>query len=458
MFNVRFQGALLSGKIIKFLINKTKGGATAAPGLMSLYLEPNILEKLAVNLETTILVTGTNGKTTTTRLIGNFLEKKQIEYINNRQGSNLERGLVSAFLNKIDLKGNVDIKTALFEVDEAALANVIEKLPPTILVITNLFRDQLDRYGEIDNIRKLWEKCIAKLDLNTTLVLNADDPTLAYLGQKTACKVVYFGITDKEQLLSVRPLALDSINCPNCGAQLHYSGYFISHQGDYACKNCSFSKPKINISASEIKILSDQSYFKLNEQDKTKLDINIKVPGLYNVYNCLSSYSALKSLNFSLDQYSETVSEFKAVFGRAEKLSHQGKNIIVALAKNPTGFAEIVKTYLNQKPTTVLILINDLIADGRDVSWLWDVNFEDLGKFNHRFVTSGIRGADMSLRLKYANLNNCENIENVQSALEYSLNLTEKNETLLVIPTYTAMLNLRKIFVRQGIGGEFWED
>ncbi len=453
-----FQLSLLTAKTLKTVITKTGGGATAAPGLASLYVDKNILKKLASNLKTTILVTGTNGKTTTSRLIGDSLDKLEIKYIHNRQGSNLERGIVSSFLSQTSVKGKVEAETALFEVDEAALGAVISKLSPTVLVITNLFRDQLDRYGEVDNIRKIWEKCIANLDESTTLILNADDPTLAYLGQNLRCKVIYFGIEEKNLLNKEIPLAVDNIKCPSCSSELNYSGYFISHQGHYSCPKCSFTRPKPDILASDIKILPNRSEFELKDGSDFNLDLTIKIPGLYNIYNCLSSYAALKAAELSVDHFALTLRDFKPVFGRAEKLSHQGRNIVVALAKNPTGFNEIINTYLTREPQTVLILINDLIADGRDVSWLWDVNFEQLSEKNHKFITSGIRGTDMALRLKYAKIPNFENIADVSGALEKGLSEIPQNDTLLVIPTYTAMLGLKKLFVKKGISGEFWED
>ncbi len=456
--DLRFQISLATAKVLKIAINKTGGGATAAPGLCSLYLDPNLLKKLSQGLQTTILVTGTNGKTTTSRLIGDNLDKLGINYIYNRHGSNLERGLISAFLNKVNYKGELETQTSLFEVDEAALKTVITKLSPTVLVINNLFRDQLDRYGEVDNIRKIWEKCIANLDENTTLVLNADDPTLAYLGKNVHCKVIYFGIEDRKLLNKDVPLAVDNIRCPSCGANLKYSGYFISHQGHFECPQCNFSRPKPDIVADKIKLSQNKSEFDLVDKSGFSLDLTNNVPGLYNIYNCLSSYAALKAANFSLDSFSLTVHDFRPVFGRAEKLSHQGRNIVVALAKNPTGFNEIINTYLKNGPQTVLILINDLIADGRDVSWLWDVNFEQLTDIKHKFLTSGIRGADMALRLKYAGLTNFENIVDVGDALDKGLAEIPQNDTLLIIPTYTAMLGLKKLFVKKGVGGEFWED
>lgn len=456
--DLRFQISLAAAKIFKIAINKSGGGATAAPGLVSLYLDPDLLKKLSSDLATTILVTGTNGKTTTCRLIGDNLSKLEVSYIHNRHGSNLERGLISSFLNKVNFRGKLKAYTALFEVDEAALKTVITKLSPTVLVITNLFRDQLDRYGEVDNIRKIWEKCISNLDENTTLVLNADDPTLAYLGKNVHCKVVYFGIEDQKLLNKDVPLAVDNIRCPSCGSNLNYLGYFISHQGHYSCPNCDFSRPKPDIYAEKIKLSQNKSEFDLIDKSGFNLDLSNNSPGLYNIYNSLSSYAALKAANFSLDNFSLTVRDFKPVFGRAEKLSHQGRNIIVALAKNPTGFNEIINTYLKNEPQTVLILINDLIADGRDVSWLWDVNFEQLAAAKHKFLTSGIRGTDMALRLKYAGLTSFENITGIDEALERGLDEIPQNDTLLIIPTYTAMLALKKLFVKKGIGGEFWED
>lgn len=456
--DLRFFLALLVAKTTKFIINLTGGGATAAPGYFSLFIDSDILKKLSMGLEKTIVITGTNGKTTTSRLIGDFLEKTGVRYIHNRHGSNLERGLVSAFLDQTDFFGKLKTKTALFEVDEAALGNVILKLSPSALVITNLFRDQLDRYGEIDNIKKLWEKCVANLDQETALVLNTDDPSVAFLGAKVKCKLLYFGVEDQKIKLEDTPQTVDSIKCPNCYSDLKYNSYYLSHLGNYYCASCRYLRPDPDVFVKNIKLKLQGSEFELKDTDGISFDLQSPLAGIYNIYNCLAAYSTLKALRFDLDQFPIVVNKFKPVFGRSEKLSLEGRNIIVALAKNPTGFNEVIRTFLDQDNQTVLIVINDRIADGRDVSWLWDVDFEKLDKFQNYYVVSGVRGSDMGLRLKYAGIKDYVVEENLEEALQKGLDRLPQNATLTIIPTYTAMLELKKIFAKKGIGGEFWED
>ncbi|HEY4694397.1 MAG TPA: MurT ligase domain-containing protein [Candidatus Nanoarchaeia archaeon] len=441
-----------------FIKNISKGGATAAPGFFSLYLDHNILKKLASNLETTILVTGTNGKTTTTRLIGDFLENLGVEFVHNRHGSNLERGLISAFLENTNLSGQSLVKTALFEVDEAAIANVLPKLNPQVLVITNLFRDQLDRYGEVNNIRRIWEKCLKNLPEQTTLILNADDPSLASLGKNASCRVIYFGLSDKNVSLEKVPDTVDNINCPSCRSELKYTRYYISHQGEYSCPVCHFTRAKLDIWAEEIESGSSGSEFVLHYSDKIRVDIKTRLAGLFNVYNILASFGALSALDFNLDTFPLVVKNFKPAFGRAENLEFEGRKVIVTLAKNPTGFNEVIRTFFSRGQQIVLIAINDLIADGRDVSWLWDVDFESVRDFGTKFFISGLRASDMALRLKYAGIKNYQVNESLSEALEAALEALPQKDTLLIVPTYTAMLELKKVFAKKGAGGQFWED
>ncbi len=450
--------AISTAKTIKFLNRRFGTGGTAAPGLAALYLDQNFLRKLSDKLDTTLLITGTNGKTTTSRIVGNFLEYSNIDYIHNRHGSNLERGLISAFIDKTDFTGKLKSKIGVFETDEAALRKIITKTSPKVLTITNLFRDQLDRYGEVDTIKKMWLEVVSNLDESVTLVLNADDPTAAFLGKEAKCKVLYFGVEDKIVDLEKQPSAVDSIRCPVCFSELVYSAYYLSHQGVYKCNQCSFKRPKVDIAAKQIKLGKEESEFILLDGDNLDLHLTAKLPGLYNIYNCLAAYSTLKAAEFEMDVFPIILNEFKPVFGRNEKLVVDGRNIVVALAKNPTGFNEIIRTFLNQKSQTVLIAINDRIADGRDVSWLWDVDFEVLTESQTRFFTSGVRSADTALRLKYAGIKNINDINSLKNAFDNALASIPQNDTLIVIPTYTAMLELKKIFTEKSISGHFWED
>lgn len=449
--------SILAGKITKKLVRLNKSGGTAAPGLFSLYLDKNALSKLSEPLTRTILVSGTNGKTTTTRLIGNFFQKNSIKFIHNRHGSNLERGLLTTLIENSTFTGELSASTALFEVDEAAFAQVLPKLKPTTIVLTNLFRDQLDRYGEVDNIKRLWLKALEGLSPNTTLVLNADDPSLAYLGETFPGKTVYFGINDPSAKLEETPRALDSSKCPKCNSELHYNHYYISHQGDYTCKNCGFTRPKLDVEAKDIKISEDQAEVLLKDQDFS-LELKTSLSGIFNIYNILGAYSSLKTHEFDLGMFPLVLKEFSAVFGRGEKVQIEDKQILVALAKNPTGFNEIIRTFLKKDKQTVLIVINDKIADGRDVSWLWDVDFENLRGKENQLVVSGFRAADMGLRLKYAGINDFEVVESLNEALKIALEKTESGQTLTIIPTYTAMLSLKNILAKKKVSSDFWED
>ncbi len=454
----RFSLSTAIGKLTSSLLKLKKSGATAAPGLFSLYLDKNALKKLSGALERTIIVTGTNGKTTTSRVIGSFFDSQQVSYLHNRHGSNLERGLVSALLEQASFGGKVSKKTALFEVDEAALAAVLPKLNPKIVLLTNLFRDQLDRYGEVDNIKRLWQKTLESLKPETVLIVNADDPNLAFLGSQASGKVIYFGISDTQVKQTEVPSSLDVINCPNCGAKLAYSAYYSSHQGDYSCPSCPFKRPDLDFTAKNISLQEAQTQFAINAKETNPVEIKTPLLGLYNIYNLLAAYTVLSSTEANLNLFPKVAETYKTAFGRGEKFSFGDREILVTLAKNPTGFNEILQTFISRPKQTVLILINDKIADGRDVSWLWDVDFEKIVKLEPQILTSGIRGSDMNLRLKYAGIKRVEYIESSKEAFQKALDLVPKGETLNIIPTYTALLDLKKHLAKKGIGQQFWQD
>lgn len=456
--DLRLNLSFAAGKLVKSLTKHTGSGGTAAPGLLATKLDKNILRKFSKQLSKTLLITGTNGKTTTSRLVGENLSALEIPYLHNREGSNLERGLVATFLESANFSGKISSQVGVFEVDEAALALVIPKLAPTVIVIANLFRDQLDRYGEVDNIKRIWTKALANLDETTTLVLNADDPSVAFLGTDLRCKVIHFGLEDTKVALEDQPLAVDSIKCPLCFGDLKYELYYSSHQGKYSCPACGFKRPAVEISAQKIDLGSARSEFTLSDKDDLSIEVETKLPGLYNIYNCLASYTALKAADFPLDKYPLVLKKFNPVFGRGEFLEYKGKKLRLALAKNPSGFNEILRTFLVNFEGTVLLAINDRIADGRDVSWLWDVEFENITNQKIRFIVSGLRATDMALRLKYAGLKDVQVEENLEEAVELGLSQIPQADTLLVIPTYTAMLKLKHIFAKKGVGGEFWQD
>ncbi|HEX7456527.1 MAG TPA: MurT ligase domain-containing protein, partial [Candidatus Nanoarchaeia archaeon] len=419
------------------------------------------LKKLGRYYDGALLVTGTNGKTTTARLIGNILKEAKIAYIHNREGSNLLRGLIGALAENVTLS-NKTKKLALLETDELTIPAATNSIEPRAIVFNNLFRDQLDRYGEVDKIRKIWQKALLQLDPATTLVLNSDDHSVAHLGSSSKARVIYFGIEDDTFSLKKLPHASDFTNCIACGGQLRFDRVYLSHLGKYKCATCGLKRPKPDIYAENILLDEENGFSAKVATPKGSFDLKIGLPGIYNVYNSLAAVSAALALNINLTTIKKGLEGSPAAFGRTEKINLDGKKLFLGLVKNPSGFNEILRLLLSgHNDKYLLIIINDLIADGRDVSWLWDVDFEELfsKKEVRRIRVAGTRAADMALRLKYASTKAVPRIEeNLEQALEVSIEEVPKGETLYVLPTYTALLSLKKILAEKGFGKPFWED
>ena len=419
------------------------GAASVLPGEISRRLHPRLLPLLFEQVSRgVILVVGTNGKTTTSLLLREILENSGYRVIHNSSGANLINGLITALLGSTGLTGNLTADYAILEVDENILPLVLKDCRPQYILALNLFRDQLDRYGEVDTIAQRWGKAIAPLPTETTIVLNADDPTLAYLGQQLQQQVVYFGLNEPELYLESIPHAVDSIYCPNCGHLLNYQGVYLSHLGDYQCPSCNFSKSKTAI----------------NSQEWPQILI-----GVYNKYNTLAAGLLAQQIGIDRQQIFSTVKSFKAAFGRAEELNLDGKQIRILLSKNPVGMNETIRAVSNIKkqgksPATLLVL-NDRIPDGTDVSWIWDVDTEELVKLGGKLIVSGDRTYDMALRLQYsypeieADKTNFELIvqADLHQAITTALEHTPPQETLHIIPTYSAMLEVREILVGRKI-------
>ena len=389
-----------------------------------------------------ILVVGTNGKTTTSLLLKQILSDAGFSVVHNSSGANLINGLITALLNSTNLTGELGADYAILEVDENILPLLLKDCTPQYILALNLFRDQLDRYGEVDTIARRWRNAIAPLAEETTIILNADDPTLSNLGQNLKQRVIYFGLNEPELYLEEIPHAVDSIYCPSCGHLLDYRGVYLSHLGDYQCPSCNFAK----------------SETALNSQDYPQILI-----GIYNKYNTLAAGLLAEEIGIKQVDIFKTIKNFKAAFGRAEELEINGKQVRILLSKNPVGMNETIRAVNNIKKTgkspTTLLVLNDRIPDGTDVSWIWDVDTEELARLGGNLVISGDRTYDMALRMTYS----CETIEaeatnfnlivkeNLQEAIDTALNQTSSTETLHIIPTYSAMLEVREILVGRKI-------
>jgi len=452
--------AILFGKFVKFFIKKLHlGGATAAPGLAALKIDRQLIAKMSKNFpQGSIIITGTNGKTTTSRMLASIFKKQGLEPIHNRTGSNLLRGIASTLIENSNLSGKIKNDIAIWEIDEAVMPQATNQIAPKVIVITNLFRDQLDRFGEVNKLRKIWKDAVKKLNKKDILILNADDPQVASLSQSTKAKVIFFGLSDTNWGSLTLPRVADARFCPSCATPLNYKTVYISHMGDYSCPKCIVRRPKPNIFAQEIQSVEEEKADFRLVTPNGQVEIKLSVGGLYNIYNALAAASAAWTQNINLETIKNGLVNFKAAFGRVEKFEIDGKILWLYLVKNPTGFNEVIKTlFSDREKKDVLIAINDLTADGKDVSWLWDVDFENLQNKTGKIFLTGIRALDMALRLKYAQIGKPALVENnLEKALKAGIEQSE--EKLFILPTYTAMLELRKILNKMGHGVKFWED
>lgn len=468
-FDPRLTLALATSKALTAGIRRLgRGGGTAFPGLVATRIDPRILDKLAARLpQGAVVVAGTNGKTTSSRMLANVLQSAGLDVVHNRSGSNLVRGISGAFAQQAPLGGGAPGDIGVIESDENALPDVLRQTKPRVVLLLNLFRDQLDRYGELEAITRLWEPAISALPGDTTLVVNADDPNLAALAETTRARVVTFGLETEGHELGDLPHAADAAYCRRCGERFDYDAIYVSHLGAYHCPNCGNRRPDLDIAARRITF---QGMERLRMQVRRAgieddLDLDVALPGLYNAYNALGVVAAATVLNVDPATIAGSLRCFEAAFGRLEKIDYQGRQLTLALSKNPVGFNEVLRM-LTTEPVTgpVIIGINDLYADGRDVSWLWDVDFETLADDAHSgtIFAAGIRGEDLAVRMKYAGL--------PEDRLDLSLlnlsfaevvrrlpELIPPGEKVFVLLTYTAMLQLRRALAERGAAPQFWD-
>ncbi|MBE9188804.1 Mur ligase family protein [Gloeocapsopsis crepidinum LEGE 06123] len=431
--------AVLTAKTVTFAVRSLKlGAASVLPGEIARRLQPQLLQLLSRQVKHgVILIAGTNGKTTTSLLLRTMLERQGKRIAHNATGANLENGLMTTLLANTDLVGKLDVDYAILEVDENVVPKVVAAIEPRIILCLNLFRDQLDRYGEVDSISQRWGKAIATLPPDTVVIPNADDPTLSYMGQQLPQKVLFFGLNEPEHYLEEIPHAVDSIYCPSCGHSLDYQGVYLSHLGDFCCPSCGFHKAPVAI----------------NSQEYPQILI-----GLYNKYNTLAAVLAAQQLGVDEATIRDTISNFQAAFGRAEELHINGKHVRILLSKNPVGMNETIRA-VNQvrqqssQLAPVLFVLNDRIPDGTDVSWIWDVDTEKLVDQGGTFIVSGDRVYDMALRLRYSQQEDLQLIvkENLRDAIATALEHTPADQTLHILPTYSAMLEVREVLTGRKI-------
>ncbi len=456
--------ALWLGKLVMWLSRASGRGGTSLPGRVSGLLAPGILGALARQCRRgCILVTGTNGKTTTASMVVAMLRESGYRVVHNRSGANLLRGLAAAFIEVATPGGRVDADYGVLEVDEATVPGAVAELPVVGAVVTNFFRDQLDRYGELDRTVALVGEGLARLPVAGFAVLNADDPLVAGLASGLRARVIRYGIEDLEAGTTLSHQTREARHCGGCGTALAYELFYYAHLGRYSCPSCGAGRPVPHVSAARVAPQGSRGADIRLGLPAGPLSLRLPVPGLYNVYNAVAAAACGTALGLEPAAIGRALEGYASRFGRMETVRVDGRGLLMALVKNPAGFNEVIRTVLGDGAVEGLVIaINDRLADGTDVSWLWDVDFEQLAHPPGRIawvVCSGTRAHDMAVRLKYAGFDPARLAlqTDLWLAINEGLGRLGDGGVLTVLPTYTAMLELRDLLARRGLAARFWQ-
>ncbi len=469
--NFRKVVSIFTAKLAIKLLRIMKRGGTTLPGKLAFKVYPGILRAIACNFEI-IMVTGTNGKTTTTRIIEEILKNNSVDYITNKSGANLLSGITTLFIQAVTLTGSPRHKVALIESDEAAFNQVTKHLQPKAVVVTNFFRDQLDRYGELYSTLNAVKAGLDRLPSSTSLILNADDSICASLGTATEKQVLYYGMAadaDTGGKPGTEDINTDAMFCIRCKSKYEYTNRVYGHLGGFYCNNCGYRRPAAELECTSIRE-AGSSFTKIDWISRPPLTADIRqnttrinLPGLYNVYNAMAAAACGLNLGYGEQSVTAALESFECGFGRMESITVGDKTIKLILVKNPTGFNQVLNFLtLDDQVLNAAFLINDNLADGTDISWLWDVDFEQLNSSSHKIgnlFTSGIRGEDMAVRLKYSGLDTrkIRIIKDYHLLLERGLEETPPGGCFHILPTYTAMLDIRGILMKKYNLKEFWK-
>jgi len=438
-----------------------RGGGTTLPGRLLLRLAPDAVARLGVGLEDgTTIISATNGKTTTAGMLAGALRGAGRDPVHNRAGSNMSWGVATALLEQEGTEG-------LFEVDEAWLPKITEALDPSLIVLGNLFRDQLDRYGELESLADDWADLVTSRP-GQGLVLNADDPLIADLGRDEDLTrrqgVTFFGIEDNAHALAALQHAHDAKHCRRCGSPYAYDRAFVGHLGHYRCPNCGADRPEPEIAATRIRLDGMRGSEVEIRTPRGPLHLKLPLPGLYNVYNALAALAAGMRLGLDPEQAIDGLEHAEAAFGRVETISVGATPVSIFLIKNPAGANEVLRTLAleaerdrESNGVDVWAALNDGIADGRDVSWVWDADFELLVGAARQVTCAGTRASELALRLKYAGID--PKLIHVEPDIDASLDraVAGAADRLFALPTYTALLELRTLLASRGLVKAYWE-
>ena len=467
--DLRLRAAVAAGKLTATGLRAAHRGGTAAPGLVADRIDPGLLAKLSARLPRGVaLVAGTNGKTTVSRMLADILTADGATVVHNRSGSNLVRGVTASFAGAAGLLGGNGGDVGVVEADEAAFPELLRRLRPRVVLLNNLFRDQLDRYGELATIARKWEAALQTLPADATIIANVDDPLIAQLVQSSPAQVLGFGISDPNPAIQLAelPHAADAIRSRASAKPFVYDALYVGHLGAWRTADGDEARPPLAFAGDQIRLNGVESiamYVEVAGPPRFTIALQVGVPGLYNAYNALAATAAARAMGVDSTTIQDALRGFRSAFGRIECVSIDGRGLTLALVKNPTGCNEVLRMLTSatgQLEQPALIAINDLDADGRDVSWLWDVDFELLAAGSAPLATAGIRAPDMANRLKYASVA-ADRITTIDgplpAALDRFVQSVPVGGSAYILPTYTAMLAIRRALADRGAVEAFWK-
>jgi UDP-N-acetylmuramyl tripeptide synthase len=440
------------------------GGGTSLPGMIARRIDPNVLKSvIGASKAKKIAITGSNGKTTTARMTAAIASASGLNVSQNRTGSNLLQGVTSVAVNFADIFGRLDSDVLLFEIDEATIPLAVPEIQPDVVVITNIFRDQLDRYGELYAVANALNKMLEDLPSSATILLNGNDPQVANFGQNARARRLFFGLETREVGTPVPEQSADIIRCIHCHSDLVYEVAYLSHLGIYRCPNCGYSLPKLDIAATEVALASNGEgpTYVTYRTPEGEMKLVIPLPGIHNVYNAAAAIGAAQAVGLDMNKVQNALTGLKPAFGRLEKIQAGDKTIYLTFVKNPTSF-NLMLRLIAQHPGDkhLLLAMSHTLVDGEDFSWLWDVELEEIASSILDVVCSGNKSEELAMRLKYAEIptNRIVTIQEREVALDRALSNVEPGGALYIMSGYTPTQELRRIMQKRGWVKHYWEE
>ena len=439
------------------------GGGTSLPGAVARRIDPLVLKKVAsASTIRKAMITGSNGKTTTCRMLAALAQNGGVSVAQNRSGSNLLHGVSTVAVRGADMRGRMDARLLLLEVDEATMRQAVAEVAPDMILVTNIFRDQLDRFGELYSMARMLDAAIETLPPHASVVLNADDPLVASFARHAAARRLYYGLRVADAGAEVPEHAADTIRCVRCLHALAYRRVYMSHLGDYECPGCGSRRPDLDIAVTEVGASPDGGTDATVETPGGIMRVHVPLPGLHNVYNtaaALAGAFALETLDPASAQ--SALVGLRPAFGRLEEIKADGRLVVLSFVKNPASYNATLRLVLQRPgPKHVLAAHSNTVVDGEDFAWLWDVDLEDLVPDLASLVVSGTRAEEVALRLKYAGADPEEMrvIPGREAALDAALSRVPPDEPLYILAGYTPMREFRRIMQRRGWVPPFWEE